>query len=208
MKNDRQNGFTLVELITAITIAMILATAIYGTLSAGINSKKKGNEIAEKNQIARAIFDQIRSDLLTASVSSTTPTWTFTATSLSNGTIYQDSVQFISTDQYVDWSAAGVSDEAIIRYAIDTVPNSTTIGLMRTVNRHITDPESTDLSYQLISEDVMSLHLQYYDGTEWLSEWADTSILPKAISITMGIRDQKNPELLNWYTTSLRLPKA
>jgi prepilin-type N-terminal cleavage/methylation domain-containing protein len=208
MIKSSKSGFTLVELIAAITIALILGTAVYGTLSGGINSKKKGNSIAEKNQIVRGIFDQIRTDLYSISMSSTTPSWTFTASTLNEGSTYYDSVQFVTTNQSVDWAAPPSSDEAVITYAINTVPNTNTIGLMRTVNRHITDLVSTDLNYQMISQDVLSLHFQYYDGTQWVGEWTDTSIIPKAIMITMGIRNYENPTTLNWYTTSVRLPKA
>jgi general secretion pathway protein J len=208
MKPKPRSGFTLIELLLAITITVILGSAIYETLSVGIKSKNKGNVLAEKNQMARSILDTIRNDLLTASVSSTTPSWQFTATTYANGSIYQDSIQFVVTNQAVDWTVSGNSDEAIIKYAIDTVPNTNTIGLLRTVNRHVTDSESTDLSYQLISTDVQSLHFQYSNDTAWVTDWTDASILPKAVSITIAIPDPEVIDKLNWFTTSIRLPKA
>jgi general secretion pathway protein J len=209
LRNHKYNhGFTLIELLLAITITVILGSAIYETLSVGLHAKNKGNVIADKNQMARSILDTIRTDLLTASVSSTTPSWQFTATTYANGSIYQDSVQFVVTNQAVDWTVSGNSDEAIIKYAIDTVPNTNTIGLLRTVNRHITDPESTDLSYQLISTDVKSIHFQYSSDTTWVDDWTDTSNLPKAVNITIAIPDPEINDRLNWFSTSIRLPKA
>jgi general secretion pathway protein J len=208
MKPKPRSGFTLIELLLAITITVILGSAIYETLSVGIKYKNKGNVIADKNQMARSILDTIRNDLLTVSVSSTTPSWQFTATTYANGSIYQDSIQFVVTNQAVDWTVSGNSDEAIIKYAIDTVPNTNTIGLLRTVNRHVTDSESTDLSYQLISTDVQSLHFQYSNDTAWVTDWTDASILPKAVSITIAIPDSEVANKLNWFTTSIRLPKA
>jgi prepilin-type N-terminal cleavage/methylation domain-containing protein len=202
------NGFTLIELITAMTIAVILASAIYGTLSAGLNSSKQGYKIAEQNQIYRVVLDIVRDDLISASVSSTTPSWAFIATSLSSGSTYQDSVEFISINQSIDWSVTGQSDEAIIKYAIDTMPNTPFIGLIRITNRYITYPESETLNYQMVSKDIRSLDFKYYDGTEWVEEWVDTTILPKAVQITIGLQDSNDPEKLNWYTTSVRLPKA
>ncbi|MCX7918043.1 MAG: prepilin-type N-terminal cleavage/methylation domain-containing protein [bacterium] len=201
-------GFTLIELLLAITIAVIVGSAIYGTLAAGLKSKQKGMVIAEKNQRARVILDTIRNDLLTASVSSTTPSWQFTATTYSDGSIYQDSIQFISTNQPIDWTVSGISDEAIIKYAIDTVPNTNTVGLLRIVNRHITDPESTDINYQLISTEVKSLRFQFANDTTWVSEWTDTTILPKAVMITIATPDIETPQMLNWFTTAIRLPKG
>lgn len=205
---NKYNGFTLIELLLAITITVILGSAIYETLAVGLNAKKKGNVIADKNQMARSILDTIRSDLFTASVSSTTPSWQFTATTYSSGSIYQDTLQFYVTNQPIDWTVSGTSDEAIIKYAIDTVPNTNTIGLLRTVNRHVTDPDSTDLNYQLISTDVKSLHFQYSNDTAWVTEWTDATILPKAVSITIAMPDPELTDKLNLFTTAIRLPKT
>jgi prepilin-type N-terminal cleavage/methylation domain-containing protein len=209
MKNRHSHGFTLVELLTAIVIAVVIASAIYETLSIGLKSKKKGVDISEKNQIARVIFDNLRADLLSCSVSSTTPSWSFSGTMVSSGSTYQDTLQFVTLNQSVDWNTTAQSDESFVKYAIDTTPTNNKVGLIRIINRHVTDPDSTDLDYQFISGDVVSLHFQYYDGSSWLEEWmTDTTILPKMVSITMAVKDPNSVEGIEWYSTWIRLPKA
>lgn len=219
MRKTRQPGFTLVELLVAITIAVVLAGAVYATLSAGLKSREKGNTIAQNDQIARSILDQIQHDLLTASVSSSSSisstSWVFTATAstMGNGSTYTDSLQFVATDQGIDWTATPMSDEAFITYGIGTVqsvttPNTNLVGLVRTVNRHITTPGSSDTTSQLVSQSVVSLHFQYYDGTQWTPDWTETGTLPQAVQITVGIQDAQTPNLVDWYTDEIRLPKA
>ncbi len=217
MRKIRQYGFTLIELLAAITIALVLASAIYATLSAGLKSREKGNTIAQNNQIARSVMELMQHDLLTASVSSISTTWAFNAnaSSMGNGSTYTDSLEFVATDQGIDWSSSPLpcSDEAFITYAMGTVPSIATpninvTGLVRTVNRHITTPTSTDTTSQLVSQSVVSLHFLYYDGTQWDTDWSVTTTLPQAVQITIGIQDAKTPSLVDWYTSEIRLPKA
>ena len=201
-------GFTLIELLTAMIIALVLATAIYETLNAGVKSNRKGNLLSRKNQTARLVMDFIESDLMTVSLSSSYPNWTFTATTYSEGSMYQDTLEFIAMNQVIDWNIGPTSDSMIVRYAMDTMPDTGKTGLIRVVNPYVTYPESENVSWQMISPDVVSLHFQYYDGSEWLEEWTDTAALPKQISITIGITDDNSDEGVAWYTTSLRLPKG
>jgi general secretion pathway protein J len=202
------NGFTLIELLTAIIIAIVLASAVYETLNAAIKSNKKGIDVSQKNQIARVAMQQITNDLLSASVSSTTPSWAFTATTQSVGSTYMDSLVFYVTNQYVDWDLTAVSDEAIIQYSMDTIPGTNDMGLIRVTNRHVTDPDSTDTTMDVLSQDVLSLHFQYYDGTNWTDDWTNTASLPQMVMITMAIRDDNSLAGMDLFTTSVRLPKA
>jgi len=205
---DSHNGFTLIELLTAIIIAVVLASAVYETLNAAIKSNKKGIDVSQKNQIARVAMQQITNDLLSASVSSTTPSWAFTATTQSVGSTYMDSLVFYVTNQYVDWDLTAVSDEAIIQYSMDTIPGTNDMGLIRVTNRHVTDPDSTDTTMDVLSQDVLSLHFQYYDGTNWTDDWTNTASLPQMVMITMAIRDDNSLAGMDLFTTSVRLPKA
>ncbi len=205
---NKKNGFTLIELLAAITIALILIGAVYETLNAAIKSKEKGTLISERNQKARIILGMIREDLESASLSKATPSWSFTATTYSTGSVYKDTLKFIALNQTVDWDSTGQSDEAVILYSIDTNPNTGDIGLLKTVNRQITSPDSENLEYQMISKDINSLHFQYYDGSEWLDEWTSTDKLPKMISITIGMPDESSPDGYKEFVSTLRLPKA
>ncbi len=205
---NKKNGFTLIELLAAITIALILIGAVYETLNAAIKSKEKGTLISERNQKARIILGMIREDLESSSLSKATPSWSFTATTYSTGSVYKDTLKFIALNQTVDWDSTGQSDEAVILYSIDTNPNTGDIGLLKTVNRQITSPDSENLEYQMISKDINSLHFQYYDGSEWLDEWTSTDKLPKMISITIGMPDESSPDGYKEFVSTLRLPKA
>lgn len=208
MKFKDKFGFTLIELLLALSLATIIGGAIYGTLRAGLDSTKKGNYISEKNQLARALFEQIRDDLMTASVSSTNPNWVFEyfPNPTSNGRL--DSIRFVSTNQEIDWDRSGIANSAYIQYSIDTIVNTGQVGLVRIINRQITEPDSIYLEYQFISAEIRNLEFQFYNGLEWLDEWITPTILPKAVRIRMAVADLENPELWHWYNGIIRIPQG
>jgi prepilin-type N-terminal cleavage/methylation domain-containing protein len=206
--SDKKNGFTLIEILAAITIAIILLGAVYETLNVAIKSKEKGIAISERNQKARVILGMIKEDLESASLSDRTPSWTFTATTYSTGSIYKDSLVFYALNQPVNWDSTGRSDEAIIQYSIDTNPDTGEIGLLKTINRQVTTPASETLEYLTLSKDINSLHFEYYDGSEWEDEWTETRKLPSMVRVTLGMLDKSSPDGYKEFVSTIRLPKA
>ena len=61
MQNER--GFSLVELIVAMTVTLIVSSAIYGLLAAGGNAFSREPEVADRQQNIRAAMDLITRDV-------------------------------------------------------------------------------------------------------------------------------------------------
>ncbi len=61
-----QTGFSLVELMVAITITVIVTGAIYGLVTAGGNAFRREPEIADRQQSIRVAMDSISRDVLVA----------------------------------------------------------------------------------------------------------------------------------------------
>jgi len=61
MRHDR--GFSLVELIVAMTVTLIVSSAIYGLLAAGGNAFRREPEVADRQQNIRAAMDVITRDV-------------------------------------------------------------------------------------------------------------------------------------------------
>ena len=64
MRHDR--GFSMVELIVAMTVTLIVSSAIYGLLTAGGNAFRKEPEVADRQQNIRAAMDLIGRDVYRA----------------------------------------------------------------------------------------------------------------------------------------------
>jgi prepilin-type N-terminal cleavage/methylation domain-containing protein len=62
----RDSGFSLVELMVAMTVTLIVSGAIYGLLTAGGNAFRREPEVADRQQNIRAAMDLIARDVYTA----------------------------------------------------------------------------------------------------------------------------------------------
>jgi prepilin-type N-terminal cleavage/methylation domain-containing protein len=64
MRHER--GFSLVELIVAMTVTLIVSSAIYGLLTSGGNAFRREPEVADRQQNIRAAMDLIARDVFSA----------------------------------------------------------------------------------------------------------------------------------------------
>ncbi len=63
MKNSRQSGFSLVELLVAVTVTMIVSGAVYGLLASGQGAFRKEPALSDRQANIRSAMDQIARDL-------------------------------------------------------------------------------------------------------------------------------------------------
>ena len=74
----QERGFSLVELIVAMTITLIVSSAIYGLLTAGGNAFRREPEVADRQQNIRAAMDVISRDVFGAGAATPTFSQVFT----------------------------------------------------------------------------------------------------------------------------------
>ncbi|HXK08003.1 MAG TPA: prepilin-type N-terminal cleavage/methylation domain-containing protein, partial [Vicinamibacteria bacterium] len=63
-----ERGFTLVELLVAITITLVVSASIYGLLSAGQNAFRREPSLADRQQNIRIAMDSIARDIDNAGI--------------------------------------------------------------------------------------------------------------------------------------------
>ena len=68
MTEERQGGFSLIELLVAMTITLIVSGAIYGLLTGGQNAFRREPELTERQQNIRLAMDMIMRDTANAGV--------------------------------------------------------------------------------------------------------------------------------------------
>lgn len=69
MTHERQGGFSLIELLVAMTITLIVSGAIYGLLTGGQSAFRREPELTERQQNIRLAMDMIMRDTANAGVS-------------------------------------------------------------------------------------------------------------------------------------------
>ncbi len=189
--NQRMNGFTLVELLMAVTISALVLTGAFISLSVVLQAYKEQAGKASTNDIARLILDRMRKDLQSAYYSPHEDRTRFVGMDEQNGAFATDTLTFISTINNPTEMGGGTSDLTEIQYFIDLDSSTPEKWLVR---RYDPTPDIDPFSggqISLLGPKVVHLDLLYFDGEMWWPEWDSTSDLPIAVYITLGIF---NPE--------------
>ncbi len=66
MTRDHEHGFSLVELMVAMTITLIVSAAIYGLLTSGSNAFRREPELSDRQQNIRVAMDLVARDVFNA----------------------------------------------------------------------------------------------------------------------------------------------
>src|SRR5512139_3594729 len=80
MTRRHERGFSLVELMMAMTITLIVSAAIYGLLTSGSNAFRREPEVADRQQNIRVAMDLIARDVFNAGAALPTFSQVFTIT--------------------------------------------------------------------------------------------------------------------------------
>jgi prepilin-type N-terminal cleavage/methylation domain-containing protein len=198
----QERGFTLVEILVAVTLVAMMAVGLWAALRISVNSWARGTENIDASQRSRSILDLVRKQMGS----------TYGAIApidlLTGGTTYpifsgsDTSVQFISLCSLRFYENPGLT---MVSY--DVVRNAQGgYELVQKEARYLgLDPEKQDYFIDsaeqalTIFNNLESFKFEYFDpGTQttapqWVSVWdpQETQRLPGAISMTFVTRDPK-----------------
>lgn len=186
-------GFTLVEVILAIVIAVGILLVLLYFYEQATNLRTQAIQESERISAARLFLDRFTGELRTAQPLG------FVGTS--------NSIQFVKTDvpSFASWtggslgrSAFPVTDLTTVRYRLEMADGTNVTGLFRSEEPLVAKMEVvqqdqlgdtnsvTSLDNPLpVIEEIRFLQLRYWAGTNWQEEWNSTS-LPESIEVTLG----------------------
>ncbi|HEY8751498.1 MAG TPA: type II secretion system protein GspJ [Tepidisphaeraceae bacterium] len=203
-----RHGFTLLELLIALTISAVVALSMFSSLY--IVFKSRENSMAALAPVASAelAMEMIRADIQSAlpeapatGTTSGLPggisAQTTTAAPLigpfegtqGGGTAGGDALYLYGTG-YIPPHKSGVGDVKQIALMMDQ-QNNTKV-LVREVwgNLLSQQAQTLDPDKEVICRYVTSFTLQYYDGTQWQTSWDSTQYnnsLPVAVEVTLEL---------------------
>jgi len=185
----RQAGFTMLEVMVAVTITALLLSTVYGIVSGVSSAKDRLEGDGAAFHEARIIFDRIGREVRSAYVlknsgSSQTTTTPNTATRFVGGTDDSNRPYLEFSSTATSWQG-GKGGIALIRYRLieDPEKNDGSLVLMRN-ETPLYEPDEEN-EYRL-STDIDSLTFRFYDGQTWQDEW--TTGLPKIVEVGLTIR--------------------
>ena len=181
--NTKRRGFTLVEVLLAVTILSLVMTAVYNIWSAALMAWRRGGDASEVFQRQRIVMD--------------------TLTELSQSVVYYGAspgLYAVTGTSKPDWgdtvSFVTASDVLLPpSEAIDAGMRRVTISMLQA---------------HVLSMDVSGFYVRYLDprNNTWGDKWEETNIIPLAMEFTVvfGQQGDRLPPVV--VTRAIDLPVA
>ena len=200
--NSREEGFTLIEIIIAVTLVALMAVALWSVFRISVVSWARGTGFVDSSQRNRNILDMVQKQLSSIYGLIAPP-------DLQNGGVLhpifagaEDSVQFVSLS-----SLRFQENPGLTMVSYDVVHDQTgTLSLVEREDRYLgmdADRQSfldnKEEQPTILFSNLASFKFEYFfRGSndlprQWVSDWSarDIGELPAAISMTMVFRDAR-----------------
>lgn len=210
----QHEGFTLLELLVAMTLMVVVSSSLYTALHTGFRAYRSALTAVEPTSQAINAIELIKQDLQGV----LPPESNGLAVSFvgEDGTglkgVDSDSVAFYTTHVYADDGSlnGGVGKIELLLEEDKEArrANYPSCRLVRLVTMNLLAAKEVEPQEQVLCRNVLSLNLRYFDGEGWLDDWdstEDSNSLPKAVEVdiqlacagrdTLGSRNvRKEPE--------------
>jgi prepilin-type N-terminal cleavage/methylation domain-containing protein len=206
-------GFTLLEMIIAVTLVALMALGLWAIFRISIHSWSRGTTSIDTNQHHRSLMDMVRKQL-----ASTFGVFAPGDPQIGEppGLVFsgaEDSLRFISINSLHFQESPGLT---LVQYEVDR-DSSGDFSLVEKESRYVGQlPEPEIFVGQAkattIFSNLTSCLFEYFDPgsgdipSQWVRDWDGRSLrrLPTAISITMSSRDPKGNELRRYMVVPIK----
>ena len=199
----RQNeGFTLLELLVAMTLMVVTASCLYTALYTGFRAKRSARFAVEPTSMAINAIELIKQDTYGILPLGGALADSFLGTNASDTKgMDTDSLEFYTTHIHADDDllAGGLGKiELLLEEDNDEELDEDPQGykLVRNVTTNLLSSKTVDAEEQVLCRNVQSLNLRYYDEEDgWLDAWdstEDANSLPVAIEIDIQVIHNEN----------------
>lgn len=192
--SDRQAGFTLFELLIAMTLMATIITTLFALFSNVIDASQHARKRMAYDQAGRTILSIVEDDLRYMLPDMKTSELKFDATMDSDTFDEQDLLGFASTSSLAFRTHEHVRTLQYITYSLKEQDNDL-FTLIRTERPNPTvKGDFKELKYPLL-EDISECIFEYYNGeyNEFQKDWGvEKTLLPTAIrmTFTLGTKDE------------------
>ena len=202
------NGFTLLELLMATTMITLIIVVAYESYIGSLKAARAGGEEIDCYQTGRAVLATIADDLRSAVMTRGVFGFGLRGQDGDDAKYESDTLDLSCTNgprwrpDPTDVTSAPLPPRGDFRritwhlitpeQAADETPAPgirPSLGLVRDVRTNLLSQDAGEQTEQAISRSVLSLQIQFYDGTTWQEVWDSgaSNQMPVAVKVTVMV---------------------
>ena len=226
MRRRSDRGFTLIEMLLAITIFGLLMIGVYQSFDQAFRSYQTVQRTRDVFDTARGAMDLIHEDLSSAVIFSGQPSAVFIGRDDSDGREANlDSVVMFTLTHTPLQPGAAAADQCEVEYRIITDRETGKRALLRREEPNPDALHEEGGGYTVLTDRVVSLDFRYFDGELWTEFWDSASrgdaaaaearvdrddtrnrgVLPEAVETELIIADDEGREEVFTMATRIML---
>lgn len=184
--SSAERGFTLVEVLVAISILAILLTSVYGIFSSVSLARERLDADSAEYHRARVLFDRLGRELRGVYFRGRDRNLVFAGTSADDGTVELE----LTTSAVSPLSQTGTGI-AKVRYLLVKDQEDVAAGrvLMRSEHPVLEQVDEKAAGMMRLVPGIEAMTLRFYSNGQWQTEWdGGTAGLPDLVEIALQLR--------------------
>lgn len=205
-RRDTSSGFTLMEVMVAITILAMVSTLIWTAFAQTSKAKKVVESTNDRYHQVKIAMRRLCADLSQAYLSRNINQQLITRESVFIGKNDDpDSLDFMTFGHRRRFKDAQESEQCEVGYyVVEDSEDPDVMNLVRREARRVDDEPEEGGTTLVLVEDVLEFELEYYDPgmDQWEKEWDTTQLtgqpnrLPMQVRIRLVVRGRNDEELV------------
>lgn len=181
-------GFTLLEMLVAMTILVTAFVIIWSTFSSTLTAWKRGTDVLSEIHHGDFVMDQLVSALRSTAFFATSPhLYDFKHEKGSSGGYPADTISWVTASSaFMPMDSPYADSLHRIVFTIDAAPGGDSAVSIRAFS-HLSNEEDARPDPWFISSQVKGFRMRAYDVEDraWLDRWEETNAIPSLVEITL-----------------------
>ncbi len=192
-----RKGFTLLEMLVAMTLMSMLAASLYASLHVAFRGRRAAERGMEPPARAAAALRMLREDIESATVPTGLLAGEFVGEDAQDERGREADVLTFHALARDQWAGDPPSPIVNVEIAVSADDETGEGTLVRRVTANLLAPEAQDPIEEVLCRRVSALDVTFFDGTDWLESWDSTTagdVLPLAVRLTISLETEDEEE--------------